>query len=125
MTGQVKEDILVRFGELGVFVNEGKLYFNPWLLRKEEFLSEDRIFEYRKSGGGIGRIELASGQLAFTCCQTPVIYSLSASDAVIVFYANGDKTETEGNVLSQEISSLIFKRTGSIEKVEVSINSMK
>jgi len=125
MTGQVKEDILVRFGELGVFVNEGKLYFNPWLLRKEEFLSEDRIFEYRKSGGGIGRIELASGQLAFTCCQTPVIYSLSASDAVIVFYANGDKTETEGNVLSQEISSLIFKRTGSIEKVEVSINSLK
>jgi len=124
MTGQVKEDILVRFGELGVFVNEGKLYFNPWLLRKEEFLSEDRIFEYRKSGGGIGKIKLASGQLAFTCCQTPVIYTLSANDAITVFYTNGDRTETEGNVLSQEISSLIFKRTGTIEKVEVLISRL-
>lgn len=124
MTGQVKEDILVRFGELGVFVNEGKLYFNPWLLRKEEFLSEDRIFEYRKSGGGIGKIKLASGQLAFTCCQTPVIYTLSANDAITVFYTNGDKTETEGNVLSQEISSLIFKRNGTIEKVEVLISRL-
>jgi hypothetical protein len=35
MTGQVKEDIISRFGELGVFVNLGKLYFYPCLLRKK------------------------------------------------------------------------------------------
>ena len=35
LTGQVKEDILCRFGELGVFVDEGELYFDPCLLRKE------------------------------------------------------------------------------------------
>ena len=29
MTGQVKEDILCRFGELGVFINQGQLSFNP------------------------------------------------------------------------------------------------
>lgn len=125
MTGQVKEDILVRFGELGVFVNEGRLSFNPRLLRKDEFRLQEGIFKYRTYNGGNGEIKLAPGQLAFTCCQTPVIYSLSANDAITVFYANGDKTETAGNVLSQEISSLIFKRTGSIEKVEVSINSLK
>jgi hypothetical protein len=34
MTGQVKEDILSRFGELGVFVNEGCIHFNPCLLRR-------------------------------------------------------------------------------------------
>ena len=125
MTGQVKEDILVRFGELGVFVNEGRLSFNPRLLRKDEFRLQEGIFKYRTYNGGNGEIKLAPGQLAFTCCQTPVIYSLSANDAITVFYANGDKSETAGNVLSQEISSLIFKRTGSIEKVEVSINSLK
>ncbi|GAP42007.1 hypothetical protein TBC1_11135 [Lentimicrobium saccharophilum] len=123
MTGQVKEDILVRFGELGVFVNEGRLSFKPRLLRKDEFLQQEGIFKYRKCNGGTGEIKLAPGQLAFTCCQTPVIYFLSANDAITVFYANGDKTETEGNVLSQEISSLIFRRTGEIEKVEVSINN--
>ena len=46
MTGQVKEDILSRFGELGVFVKDGKLLFNPSLLRKEEFLKESAIFKY-------------------------------------------------------------------------------
>ncbi|MEM9053661.1 MAG: hypothetical protein AAGC47_16520, partial [Bacteroidota bacterium] len=46
MTGQVKEDILCRFGELGVFVKDGQLYFDPCLLRKEELLSEAKIFQY-------------------------------------------------------------------------------
>ena len=46
MTGQVKEDILSRFGELGVYVNNGKLLFNPRLLRVDEFLKEPVIFKY-------------------------------------------------------------------------------
>ena len=68
MTGQVKEDILVRFGELGVFVNEGRLSFNPRLLRKDEFRLQEGIFKYRTYNGGNGEIKLAPGQLAFTCC---------------------------------------------------------
>ena len=47
MTGQVKEDILCRFGELGVFVKEGKLYFDPCLLRKEEFLTKNANVQLR------------------------------------------------------------------------------
>ena len=43
MTGQVKEDILSRFGELGVFVKEGRLFFNPCLLRKDEFLVAQKL----------------------------------------------------------------------------------
>lgn len=122
MTGQVKEDILVRFGELGVFVNEGKLYFNPWLLRNEELHSGEGIFEYRKCAGGNGEIELATGKLAFTFCQTPIVYHISDTDRITVHYGNGTKLEIEGTTLNNEISNLIFRRTGEIEKVEVSIN---
>jgi hypothetical protein len=122
MTGQVKEDILVRFGELGVFVNEGKLYFNPWLLRNEELHNCEGIFEYRKCAGGAGEIELATGQLAFTFCQTPMVYHISDTDRISVHYGNGTKVEIEGTTLNNEISNLIFRRTGEIEKVEVSIN---
>jgi hypothetical protein len=127
MTGQVKEDILVRFAELGVFVKEGKLCFNPVLLRKHEFLSEEQTFEYRNCQSEIREINLSAGQLAFTCCQTLVVYSLSETESITVYYANGGKEEIAGKTLSREISSLIFKRTGAIEKVEVSIhqNSMK
>ena len=46
MTGQVKEDILSRIGELGVFVNRGQITFNPCLLRADEFLTESKNFEY-------------------------------------------------------------------------------
>ncbi len=122
MTGQVKEDILVRFGELGVFVNEGKLVFKPLLLRKEEFLREEQTFEYPQCLGGTRRIKLSNGQLGFTVCQTPIIYSLSEAERITVFYANGGKEEIAGKALNQKISSLIFRRTGEIDKVEVSIN---
>jgi hypothetical protein len=39
-----------------------------------------------------------------------------------VHYGNGTKVEIEGTTLNNEISNLIFRRTGEIEKVEVSIN---
>ena len=44
MTGQVKEDVLSRFGELGVVVSEGKLGFNPRLLRKMNFYKKVTYF---------------------------------------------------------------------------------
>ena len=46
MTGQVKEDILTRWGELGAFVHGGQLHFAPTLLRPDEFLSEESEFCY-------------------------------------------------------------------------------
>ncbi|MBW6533459.1 MAG: hypothetical protein K0B11_00480 [Mariniphaga sp.] len=125
MTGQVKEDILVRFAELGVFVKEGKLCFNPVLLRKHEFLNEEQTFEYRNCRGDIKDIKLSAGQLAFTCCQTPVICSLSDTYRITVYYADGNKEEIAGKTLGREISSEIFRRTGAIEKLEVSIAKNK
>ena len=38
MTGQVKEEIITRMGELGVRVGHGCVTFNPTLLRAEEFV---------------------------------------------------------------------------------------
>jgi len=42
MTGQVKEEILCRFGELGVRVSNGEVHFQPDLLRASEFMAESR-----------------------------------------------------------------------------------
>jgi len=46
MTGQVKEDILASLYELGVFVEKGVLHFNPVLLRKSEFRSNQGEIEF-------------------------------------------------------------------------------
>ena len=40
MTGQVKEDILSRIGELGAIVSKGVLSFSPGLLRGREFQAD-------------------------------------------------------------------------------------
>lgn len=121
MTGQVKEDILVRFGELGVFVENGKLIFNPRLLRKEEFTQQEQTFEYTDIHGEIRKLKLSEGQLAFTCCQTPVIYTFSESENITVHFAGGRKETMAVKILNREISSEIFRRTGTVEKLEVSI----
>ncbi|MDX9776644.1 MAG: hypothetical protein RBT40_11975, partial [Petrimonas sp.] len=122
MTGQVKEDIIARFGGLGVFVNKGELSFNPVLLRKKEFAEQGELIEYQKIPGRLGQIKLLKGQLAFTFCQIPVAYTLSEIESIIVYYTNGDKEEISGKILNKEISSEIFKRNGIIEKIEVSVN---
>ncbi len=121
MTGQVKEDILSRFGELGVSVKDGQLYFNPCLLRKEEFLTEPQKFEYVAINGKTKQISLNKGQLAFTYCSVPVIYSTSDKEKITVFYADSNTDEFEGNIMTQQVSSLVFKRTGKIDRLEVSV----
>ena len=42
----IKEDVLSRIGELGVFVNEGEITFNPSLLRESEFVQSSNTFIY-------------------------------------------------------------------------------
>ena len=78
MTGEVKEEILTRMGELGVRVRDGRLQFRPRLLRKSEFLRSKAVFEAIDVGGDRISIPLAPGTLAFTYCQVPVVYHLSS-----------------------------------------------
>ncbi len=125
MTGQVKEDILSRFGELGVFVNEGKLYFNPCLLRKNEFLDKAQIFNYVNVNFEHRQIQIEARSLCFTYCQVPIIYKLGDEESVEI--KNEDGTSKKFNLLSlnTELSKEVFGRTGKISEIIVSINSSK
>ena len=74
MTGQVKEELVTRMGELGVFVERGAISFDPVLLRKQEFTDAPTVFEYIDVQGQQQSIELPAGSLAYTFCQVPVVY---------------------------------------------------
>ncbi len=118
MTGQVKEDILSRFGELGVFVKEGRLYFNPCLLRKDEFLTEAKTFVYVNVEGNQGEIQLQEGSLCFTYCQVPIVFQLAETEGLEVSSNNGQATfGTLG--LDVSTSQKVFKRTGEVSKIIV------
>ena len=121
MTGQVKEDILSRIGELGVFVKNGLLTFNPRLLRKEEFLTEAKSCNYITVKGETKSLELVSRTLFFTYCQVPVVYQVSNTNAITVFYENGNKVEFNSLSLDAENSKKLFERTGEIAKIIVLI----
>ena len=121
MTGQVKEDVLCRFGELGVFVEDGKLYFNPRLLRTEEFLSEPKDFRFTSINKELKTIQLEKGSLCFTYCQVPIIYKLDSENKIEVVNLDDSSLKFNNLELDLKTSNQIFNRTGEVNHIIVSI----
>jgi hypothetical protein len=122
MTGQVKEDILVRIGELGIRIVNGTLLFSPSLLRREEFLQQATPFRYFNTAGESLEIHLAPGTLGFTFCLTPVICHLSDSYKTEVLLSDGQRISNDTLSLDQAISKEIFERTGRVSRIDVFIS---
>ena len=121
MTGQVKEDILSRFGELGVFVSEGKIYFDPCLLRKAEFLTEAEQFNYVDVARNKQQIHIPADAMCFTYGQVPVVYRISDADGLEVHKSDGSTENFNALSLNKEISERVFNRTGEITRIDVHI----
>jgi len=119
MTGQVKEDIISRFGELGIRVENGKIAFNPGLLRKTEFLQTGKEFEYVTVQKEMAHTSLAADSLAFTFCQVPFVYHIEENNLIRITHADGTWTETEGLEMNAFDSNEIFNRTGLVKQVDV------
>ena len=122
MTGQVKEDIISRFGELGVFVNKGKIYFNPCLLLKNEFIQEERMFHYVTVNKEHKTFSPQPGSICFTFCQVPIIYKLSDENYLEIEKSNGECRQLKSLELDEATSKSIFDRTAEISKITVYIN---
>ncbi|MHB0756179.1 hypothetical protein [Polaribacter sp. M15] len=121
MTGQVKEDLLSRFGELGIFVKKGSIVFNPRLLKDVEFLNNAQTFNYVDVEGNTKSLNIGINELCFTYCQVPIIYSKSDIEYVEVVY-NNDKNEGFSQLsLNKETSTKLFNRTNEINHIKVSI----
>ncbi len=121
MTGQVKEDVLCRLGELGVIVKDGCIAFNPRLLRTEEFLKSSKVFKYTGVKKIEREIQLEANTLCFTYCQVPIIYKLSDQNGVHVVFEKNKHIKLETLSLDIETSKQIFERTGAILQIIVSI----
>ncbi|WP_462250316.1 hypothetical protein [Ekhidna sp.] len=121
MTGQVKEDILSRKGEIGVFVKNGEVHFNPSLLRKNEFLTEDKLFSYIDVNLYKKSIPLSEGSMAFTYCQVPIIYCISEKKQTEIVYQDGSSRLVDSQTIDSESSTELFNRSGSIESIKVEL----
>jgi len=119
MTGQVKEEIIARFGELGVFVRQGALCFAPGLLRENEFLHTSQTFSYIDVTGQLNTMSLAADSLAFTICQTPVNYVLGDQARLEVTFADGHTLVMPDLCLDVATSQSIFNREGQVTLLRV------
>ena len=122
LTGQVKEDVICRFGELGVTVKDGEIHFTPHLLRREEFVTGRTGFTYYDVAGTRQLLRLQSGELAFTCCQVPVVFRRARKNSLAVLRANGARRQTEVLHLDAQTSREIFERTGKVARLEVGLS---
>ncbi|TWO34078.1 hypothetical protein E1J38_004460 [Seonamhaeicola sediminis] len=121
MTGQVKEDILSRFGEIGVFVKDGKIVFKPNLLQKKEFLNTSKVFHYTNVNKQEQTINVNSGALCFLYCQVPIIYKLSSEEGLMVELNDGKFISAKEMHLDLETSKSLFERKGEVNRITVSI----
>ncbi|MHA6523156.1 hypothetical protein [Tessaracoccus sp. G1721] len=122
MTGQVKEEILTRLGELGVRVEEGRIVVRPLLLRDAEWTTEPAEFSYLDAGGEQRTLGLPPGSLAFTFCQVPVVCVRGGdTTSITAELADGSTREHPDGALSAELSGSVFRREGTVTALRVRI----
>ena len=119
MTGQVKEEILTRFGELGVRVQNGEVNFQPNLLRAREFLSKPQQFRYLSTENQWQSLDIPAKSLAFTWCQVPIIYQLDdeSNQSLSIEWDDGSQQSFNELILKTNESKELFLRTGRIRKI--------
>ena len=100
MTGQVKEDIISRFRELGLRVADGALHIEPVLLREDEF---------------------QNGELCFTYCAVPFTYRKSSNRQIALRLSNGETVALPDNCIPAEWATHLFARDGVVTEVEVEV----
>jgi hypothetical protein len=122
MTGQVKEDILVQLGEMGLQVVDGNISFKPSLLSQKDFNSSPQAFTWVDLQRQKRTIELPAHSIAFTYCQVPVIYTLSNTNGITLMFDVGEPQGIAGNTLGEAWSKAIFHRTSGIQNIQVLID---
>ncbi|MDH4021085.1 MAG: hypothetical protein OEU84_15950 [Xanthomonadales bacterium] len=124
LTGQVKEDVITRFYELGVIVSNGDISFSPVLIKQSEFISEPQTWHF-SVGAEMQSEDLDAGSMAFTLCGVPVIYRLAENCSIQVFTDQADPEYMQGSCLGSTWSQSLFQRDKRVQKLIVEIPAEK
>lgn len=102
MTGQVKEEIIARFAELGLVIRDAQICFVPELILDDQW-------------------QPGTKDLAFSYCGVTFEVAQSDHNEVQVTDSTGAKVKTETLEIPTEQSAEIFHRSGRIRSVRVEI----
>ena len=120
MTGQVKEELLTRWAELGLVVSAGSVQFTPALMTGREFMTESRRLSHLDVAGVSRTLDVPTGSAAFTLCRVPVVVHASDHDSkIMITLDDSSRREVEGPSLDAATSRQIFEHTGRITRLDV------
>ena len=120
MTGQVKEDILCRWGEFGVYAQGGKLFFDSSIVRAEEYVQEDKEFLFYDVNNKKQTLTIPKQALCFTYCQVPILYhNKSNTNAIELVLSNGEKKKIDQHHLDVVDAADLFSRNGNISQIHI------
>lgn len=114
MTGQVKEDLVARRLEAGVFVEGGCVRFGASLR-----LGASRTQPYHGPLGDAAECAVPAGSVAITLFGTPTIVTRGKAARIRAILRDGSVVEHERNSCSPELSQSLFARTGTVARLEV------
>jgi hypothetical protein len=119
MTGQVKEDLISRFGEMGIAVEDGRLCFHRYQVCRNEFLTEAKLFQFYDLDGQEHSLDLEPGTMAYTACQVSVVAHQSGPPRIEITRADGSCSTVEELNLDAATSAAVFERTGAVRRMDV------
>lgn len=108
MTGQVKEDIISRFFELGIQIEKGYITIKPAALKPTEFIHPNSENPYP--------------HLLFSYCSIPFSYQIDNKTGIEVIFENGQTENFETYSLNAILSQAVFNRSKNILKILVHLN---
>jgi hypothetical protein len=119
MTGQVKEDILIRLNELGVRVGNGCLSFDPQMIESCELLADEERYQAMDQQAAM---LLPEGAMAFSFCGIPVIYQQGKQDGQMsVQLDDGSVAKFDSRAMPADLSREIFQRSGKVRRIEIAL----
>ncbi len=126
MTGQVKEEVLTRFAELGIRLHDGCVSIKPALLRACEFAAHPVSFRYLDLDDNWRCLDLPGSSLVFTWCQVPIVYRLGDASAtgLKVELVDGSHEHYPDFTLPPELSSDLFARNGRVRKMTATLDPL-
>jgi hypothetical protein len=100
-------------------VENGAVILDPSRTDEREFCSEAGTFRWIGPDDTPRSLPIAKGELAFTFCQVPIVYTPDDAPFIVAKTRDGREERTDGSVLPAGISRHLFARTGEVDQLVV------
>ena len=123
MTGQVKEDVICRFRDMGIYLSEGMIHFLPSMMNGGSFTTEDANIDFVNLDGKNTIYHIPKDSIFFSICQIPIICTLGDSTSMAIHLHDNSIESIHGLCIDAQYSRSIFARDGLIRMIRITIHT--